>query len=91
MSLVPGVHVAPLLLPDLVDVNLRLVVECDSFAHHGERDAFTRDIERYNTLVRLGWQVLRIAWEHAQFNPDHVKGLLADRVVRPWTQELRVS
>jgi len=89
VDLRPQVEVAPNLTPDLVDRRLRLVVECDSFGFHAGRVEFKRDMERYNTLVRRGWQVLRIAWEHAYFEPDYVRYLLADLAQEPYRQAVR--
>ncbi len=36
-----------------------------------------RDCRRYDELVRLGWRVLRFAWEHVMLEPDWVIGVLA--------------
>ncbi len=40
-----------LLYADLADVDRRIVLEADSFAHHDTRGAFARDCDRYNDLV----------------------------------------
>jgi very-short-patch-repair endonuclease len=82
---VPGLAVRPQLLiltpmsaarPDLVDEDLRIVLEADSFAWHGDRAALRRDARRYNLLVCDGWLVLRFAWEDVMSDPDHVRGVL---------------
>jgi very-short-patch-repair endonuclease len=57
---------------DLADPLARVVLEADSFAHHGTRDALRRDCERYDELVADGWVVLRFAWEHVMFQPAWV-------------------
>jgi very-short-patch-repair endonuclease len=62
--------------PDLVDRSRRLVLEADSFAWHGRRDALKRDCERYDGLVIRGWRVLRFAWEHVILEPDYVLAML---------------
>ena len=49
---------------DLVDRRRRLVLEGDSYTHHGTRAAFSKDCDRYNELVAEGWTVLRFTWEH---------------------------
>jgi len=62
--------------PDLVDEDLRIVLEADSFAWHGNRAALRRDARRYNLLVVDGWLVLRFAWEDVMFEQDYVRSVL---------------
>jgi very-short-patch-repair endonuclease len=62
--------------PDLVDERLRIVLEADSFAWHGDRVALRRDAQRYNLIVVNGWWVLRFAWEDVMFCPDEVHAVL---------------
>jgi very-short-patch-repair endonuclease len=50
----------------------RIVLEAESFAHHGHRPALVRDCWRYTELNIRGWRVLRFAWEHVLFEPDWV-------------------
>jgi very-short-patch-repair endonuclease len=82
---VPGLHVRPQrhistgrldARPDLVDADLRVALEADSFAWHGGRAALARDARRYNLLVVGGWVVLRFSWEDVMFDPDHVREVL---------------
>lgn len=82
---VAGLHVEPQLLitstrpwcrPDLVDRDLGIALEADSFEWHGDRAALARDARRYNLLVADGWLVLRFAWEHVMHDPDHVRAVL---------------
>lgn len=82
---VPGLRVEPQVLitstqpwcrPDLVDRDLRIVLEADSFEWHGNRQALARDARRYNLLVADGWVVLRFAWEDVMLDPDYVRGVL---------------
>lgn len=68
--------VAPWARPDLVDVDLGVVVEADSFEWHGSRAALCRDARRYNRLVADGWTVLRFSWEDVMFDPDYVRAVL---------------
>ncbi|MBF4768809.1 hypothetical protein ISU10_13660 [Nocardioides agariphilus] len=82
-STVPGLCVRPQvrlagtsMRPDLVDVDLALVLEADSFGWHGDRVALRRDAQRYNAMVVNGWLVLRFAWEDVMFAPDYVRGVL---------------
>ncbi|TIC84480.1 DUF559 domain-containing protein [Nocardioides sp. GY 10127] len=78
---VPGLTVVPqvpicaprwLGRPDLVDARLRMVLEADSFAFHGDRAALARDARRYNDLVVHGWLVLRFSWEEVMLHPARV-------------------
>jgi very-short-patch-repair endonuclease len=82
---VPGLHVRPQVTisspvvwarPDLVDTDLRVILEADSFAWHGDRAALHRDARRYNRLVVDGWRVLRFSWEQVMFHPDEVRETL---------------
>jgi very-short-patch-repair endonuclease len=57
---------------DLANRAKRLILEADSFEHHGHRLAMARDCERYNELTVRGWRVLRFAWEHVMFRPEWV-------------------
>jgi very-short-patch-repair endonuclease len=57
---------------DLANAARRVVLEADSFEHHGSRGALARDCERYDELVADGWIVLRFAWEHVMFRPQWV-------------------
>jgi very-short-patch-repair endonuclease len=65
---------------DLADVELRIVVEADSFEFHGGRADLARDCRRYNELVRDGWLVLRFAWEHVMFDEAWVAAVVTDVV-----------
>jgi very-short-patch-repair endonuclease len=80
--LVPQVVLAgsPVLRPDLVDRDRRLVVEADSFSWHGSRSALRRDCRRYNRLVLLGYVVLRFAWEDVMHDAPSVRAVLVDAV-----------
>jgi very-short-patch-repair endonuclease len=57
---------------DLGDPVHRVVLEADSFEHHGRRVDLVRDCHRYDELVVRGWLVLRFAWEHVMFEPEWV-------------------
>jgi len=77
---VPGLHLepqivvadSPLLRPELVDRERRLVLEADSYAWHGSRGALRQDCRRYNRLVLLGYTVLRFTWEDVMHDPRHI-------------------
>ena len=61
---------------DLADVELRLVIEAESFEHHGTRAALRRDCRRYTDLGARGWSVLRFSWEEVMFEPERVASAL---------------
>lgn len=61
---------------DLGDPALRLAVEADSFAWHGDRRALDRDCRRYDELVVWGWTVLRFSWEQVMLDRDFVEWCL---------------
>ena len=86
---VPGLHVEPQVTicdafvwarPDLVDRELELVVECESYEWHGDRAGFRKDVRRYTLLTASGWIVLRFTWEDVMLRPDWVQALLARTV-----------
>lgn len=88
---VPGLQVTPqvpivegrwLGRPDLVDQRLRIAVEADSFAWHGDRVALRRDANRYNALVAAGWLVLRFSWEDVMHEATQVRAVLEEVVHR---------
>lgn len=58
---------------DLVDADLRLLIECESWAYHSGEEPFRRDIRRYTDLVARGWTVLRFVWEDVMQRPDYVR------------------
>lgn len=61
---------------DLGDPERRLVLEAESFAHHGSRRDLVYDCGRYNDLWANGWRVLRFAWEHVMFQQTWVKEIV---------------
>lgn len=72
--------------PDLVDERLGIILEADSFAWHGDREALGRDARRYNRFAVNGWLVLRFTWEDVMFRPHEVvlilKAAVAERTER---------
>lgn len=68
--------------PDLVDEELMIVLEADSYEWHGDRSALRRDARRYDELVAAGWLVLRFAWEDVMFDQDWVAGIIRRAVER---------
>jgi very-short-patch-repair endonuclease len=66
--------------PDLVDVDLRLVIEADSFEWHGQRPALIADARRYNGFITNGWLVVRFTWVDVMLNPAVVEEVLTELV-----------
>jgi very-short-patch-repair endonuclease len=69
---------------DLAHRELMIALEADSFAHHGTRNALTRDCRRHTNLTIRGWRLLRFSWEDVMFHPDWVaeavrRAVAADR------------
>ncbi len=65
--------------PDLTSPLLGIIIEADSWAHHGEkRPDWVRDVTRYNALATDGWIVLRFTWEQVRFDPAYVRSVLRD-------------
>jgi very-short-patch-repair endonuclease len=64
--------------PDLVDVDLRVVVEAESNTfHNSDRAQLRRDCRRYTALVVGDWLVVRFAWEDVMFEPAYVVSALS--------------
>jgi very-short-patch-repair endonuclease len=53
-----------------------LLIECDSYAWHGDRAAFDRDRDRDNRLRALGWTVFRFTYSKLKFEPEGVAVLV---------------
>ena len=67
---------------DLGDPVLRIAIEADSYAHHGSRQALRDDCRRYDELLRVGWLVIRFAWEHVMLDASWVAKTVLDVVRR---------
>lgn len=57
---------------DYVYADLRIAIELDGYADHGDRQAFREDRRRQNELVNAGWTVLRFTWEDLKQRPGYV-------------------
>lgn len=55
---------------------LRLAVEVDGWAFHHAGDRFQRDRTKQNTLVSLGWTVLRFTWGDLVDRPGYVLAMI---------------
>jgi hypothetical protein len=47
---------------DLAAPDLKLGVECQSWAHHGTMTAAYRDTRRKRVVRRLGWEIIEVWW-----------------------------
>ncbi|MDN5790916.1 MAG: hypothetical protein L0H25_08615 [Micrococcales bacterium] len=88
---VPGLRLVPqvrlrlagrLIRPDLVDRDLRIIVEADSHEFHTTREAIDRDCWRYDELVLDDWLVVRVSWVQAMFQQPWVEAVLRRAVDR---------
>jgi hypothetical protein len=88
---VPGTKLVPqvpltvagrLIRPDLLDRQLRLIVEADSHEFHTSREQIDGDCWRYDELVLDDWLVLRVSWVQAMFKQEWVSSVLNRAVLR---------
>lgn len=67
--------------PDLVDPELRIIIEGDTWFHHASTpDKFNRDVQRYTMLVAEDWLVLRFIWQHAMLERDFVERIIGQAI-----------
>lgn len=52
--------------------DLRVIVECDGYEFHSDRDAFERDRRRWNALTLAGWRVVLVTWRDVSDHPEVV-------------------
>ena len=64
--------------PDLAIEEIKLAIEIDGWAHHGERQSFENDRARHNDFVREGWTVLQFTWRQVNEQPDHFVATIKD-------------
>lgn len=57
---------------DFAYPEIRLFVEVDGYEVHGTPRALTKDLDRQNRLVALGWTPLRFTWSMVVRQPDRV-------------------
>lgn len=93
---VPGLRVRPqawigrTARVDLLDKELGIVIECESFAHHGTKEALARDVQRYTDLARLGYVVVRFTWAQVMHDPGYVRQALIEVVAVRQLQAVRM-
>ncbi len=63
---------------DVAFVERKLAIEVDGWAYHSDVDRFRRDRQRQNSLVALGWTVLRFTWADLTERPDYVLSTILD-------------
>ena len=77
---------------DLADLDLKIVLEADSFEFHGEGELFEKDCVRYDELVADGWLVLRFPWKRVMTKPGWVAEMIGAAVaIRAAERELRAQ
>ena len=65
---------------DLADLDLGIVVECESFEFHSDAASLRRDVRRYTSCARRGLLVVRFTWTEVMFDPDYCRRALQDVV-----------
>ena len=68
---------------DFASRGRRVVVECDGFAHHGDRRAWRHEVRLSRRLAALGLRVVRVCWEDQMTVPDEVVADLGRLLGRP--------
>lgn len=68
--------------PDLVDDDLGIVLEADSFEWHGDRTSLASAARRYDEMVVAGWLVLRFSYEDVMGDPAWVRRILASAALK---------
>ena len=80
LAVVPQGRVGTVGHADLVDADLLIAVEAESFAFHALEEAFRYDVRRYTAMTRLGWLVVRFVWDDVMHRPAYVRDVLSDIV-----------
>jgi very-short-patch-repair endonuclease len=57
---------------DVAFPNQKVVIEVDGWAFHSDHEDFVKDRRRQNTIVQLGWKVLRFTWLDLVEYPERV-------------------
>jgi Transcriptional regulator, AbiEi antitoxin/Protein of unknown function (DUF559) len=56
----------------------RLILECDGYEFHHDREAFERDRRRWTALTRAEWKVVVVTWRDVVGEPTYLVELIAD-------------
>lgn len=65
---------------NLADLELGIVVECESFEFHSDAASLERDVRRYTSCARRGLVVVRFTWKEVMFDPNYCRQVLQDVV-----------
>jgi very-short-patch-repair endonuclease len=57
---------------DVVFPKQKVAIEVDGWAFHSHHEDFVKDRRRQNTIVQLGWKVLRFTWLDLTEYPERV-------------------
>ena len=57
---------------------LRVILECDGFEYHRDRDAYENDRRRWSALTRAGWRVVVVTWRDVVNDPAYLIDLMTD-------------
>lgn len=68
---------------DFAYPDARLVIEVDSYLHHGGRRKFEDDLRRRTELVAAGWQVVHVTARQIQRGAPEICALIARTARRP--------
>jgi hypothetical protein len=56
----------------------RVILECDGWEFHSNRDAFERDRRRWTALSRAGWTVIVVTWRDVMESPGYLVAAMSD-------------
>lgn len=59
-----------------------IAIEADGYRWHSDVAAWQRDLERRNTLTRLGWTMLNFTWDDVHRRPRHVAETICAAISR---------
>jgi Transcriptional regulator, AbiEi antitoxin len=60
--------------------NHRVILECDGWEFHNNRDSFERDRRRWTALTRAGWKVVVVTWRATIDDPPYLIDVMSDLV-----------
>lgn len=92
---VPGLAVCPQVTirgvgrVDLADVELGIVIECESVEFHSDAKSLKKDVRRYTACTRKGLVVVRFTWDEVMFDAAYCRQVLADVVELRLQQAVR--
>ncbi|NYG59828.1 very-short-patch-repair endonuclease [Nocardioides daedukensis] len=87
VRLEPQLRCHEFICADLGSNDLRLALEAESWAYHGDRQPFDNDVRRYTTLTLERWIVLRFLWNDVMHRQQEVGDIIV--AVAEWCAEIR--